>query len=68
MKPACGPPKPTGTPNLCALPTAISAPSSPGDLNIVSASKSQSTIASAPLLLTASIIFLGSLMRPVLSG
>ncbi|CAB4978453.1 unannotated protein [freshwater metagenome] len=37
-----------GTPNLCALPTAISAPISPGDLRSVNANKSQSIMASAP--------------------
>ena len=30
MNPACGPPKPSGTPNRCAEPTTMSAPCSPG--------------------------------------
>lgn len=36
----CGPPKPSGTPNLCAFPNAISAPISFGVFNKHSASKS----------------------------
>ena len=40
MYPACGPPNPIGTPKRCALPTATSAPHSPGDLMSVSASRS----------------------------
>lgn len=40
MNAACGPPKPIGTPNRCALPIAMSAPSSPGGVSSVSASRS----------------------------
>ena len=43
-KPACGPPKPSGTPKRCAEPTAMSAPNSPGGRSSVSASKSAATI------------------------
>ena len=68
MKPACGPPKPIGTPNLCALPTAISAPRSPGDFNRVSASKSQSTIDNAFAFLTCAMAADKSLISPVESG
>ena len=40
MNPAWGPPKPIGTPNLCAEPITISASNSPGALMSVSASRS----------------------------
>ena len=48
MKPACGPPKPKGTPSRCAEPTTTSAPSSPGGVRSVSASRSVVTMARAP--------------------
>ena len=48
-KPACGPPKPIGTPKRCELPTTTSAPNSAGDLSKVSASKSLAIITNAPL-------------------
>jgi len=38
----------SGTPKRCALPTAMSAPNSPGGLMSVSASKSVATVSSAP--------------------
>ena len=44
MKPACGPPKPSGTPNRWLLPTATSAPSSPGLASRVRASRSAATV------------------------
>ena len=47
-KAACGPPKPSGTPKRWALPTATSAPNSPGGLSSVSASRSAATTTSAP--------------------
>ncbi|CAB4845371.1 unannotated protein [freshwater metagenome] len=48
MNPACGPPNPIGTPKRWAEPTTTSAPSEPGDLRRVSASKSAATIAIPP--------------------
>ena len=45
---ACGPPYPIGTPNRCELPTTTSAPSSPGGVSRVKASRSVQTAASAP--------------------
>ena len=48
MKPACGPPKPIGTPKRCAEPTTMSAPISPGGVSSTRASGSAATIASAP--------------------
>ena len=48
MKPACGPPKPSGTPNLCDDPTTTSAPISPGGRISESASKSAATATLAP--------------------
>ncbi len=39
-KAACGPPKPSGTPNLWLDPIATSAPNSPGGTNKVRASRS----------------------------
>ena len=45
--PACGPPKPIGTPKRCAVPTAISAPHSPGALSSVKAKRSVAAITSA---------------------
>ena len=45
---ACGPPKPIGTPNLCELPTAISAPISPGVGIRARAIKSVATAIRAP--------------------
>ena len=47
MKPACGPPKPIGTPKRCAEPTTMSAPISPGGVSSTRASGSAATIASA---------------------
>ena len=48
MKPACGPPKPSGTPKRWAEPTTTSAPSSPGGVSRVSASRSAATATIAP--------------------
>ena len=48
MKAACGPPKPIGTPNRCADPTATSAPRAPGDAPSTQYSGSVATIASPP--------------------
>lgn len=42
-KAAWGPPKPSGTPNLWLLPTAMSAPNSPGAFKMVRASRSVAT-------------------------
>ena len=43
MKPACGPPKPNGTPKRWVVPTAMSAPCSPGGVISVSANRSAAT-------------------------
>ena len=48
IKPACGPPNPSGTPNLCALPTTISAPKLVGSFISVNASKSVVAITTIP--------------------
>ena len=48
IKPACGPPKPNGTPKRCELPTAISAPHSPGAFKTAKANKSVATATIAP--------------------
>jgi len=48
-KPACGPPKPMGTPNRWAEPTTMSAPHSPGGRSIVSDSMSVLTTTFMPL-------------------
>jgi hypothetical protein len=48
MNAACGPPKPIGTPKRWLLPTAMSAPSSPGGVSSVSASRSVATTTSTP--------------------
>ena len=48
MNPACGPPKPIGTPKRWLLPTAMSAPHSPGGVARVSASRSAAAVTSAP--------------------
>lgn len=44
----CGPPKPIGTPKRCVVPTAMSAPSSPGETSRVSARRSAETVTIAP--------------------
>ena len=43
MYAACGPPYPIGTPKRCALPTATSAPNSPGGVSSSSAIRSAAT-------------------------
>ncbi|CFW44635.1 Uncharacterised protein [Bordetella pertussis] len=48
MKPACGPPKPNGTPKRCAEPTAMSAPHCPGGSISASASRSVTQATTAP--------------------
>ena len=68
MKPACGPPNPSGTPNLCALPTAMSAFSSPGDFNKVRLNRSQSIIDRAPQAVTLAIACDKSFISPVEFG
>ena len=47
-KAACGPPNPSGTPKRCAEPIAASAPSSPGGVSSVKASKSVAITTKAP--------------------
>lgn len=46
--PACGPPKPIGTPNRWVVPAAMSTPISPGARSSVNASKSAATVTNAP--------------------
>ncbi|KAG0736499.1 hypothetical protein G6F24_018320 [Rhizopus arrhizus] len=48
MKPACGPPKPNGTPTRCAEPIAMPAPHSPGAASTASASRSGAHATTAP--------------------
>ena len=57
-----------GTPNLCALPTAISAPSSAGVLILAKDRRSQITIAFPPFLWIKLIDSLGSFTSPKVSG
>ena len=48
MKPAWGPPKPSGTPKRCDEPTTMSAPISPGGRSSTRPSRSAATVTSAP--------------------
>ena len=64
MKPACGPPKPIGTPKRCAEPMAISAPYSPGDFSKQSDNRSQANVTSAPRACALSTAGVGSKTRP----
>ena len=48
MNPACGPPKPSGTPKRWLEPTTQSAPAAPGDCTSTSASRSAATATNAP--------------------
>ena len=68
MYPACGPPKPSGTPNRWLVPTAMSAPISPGERSRVSASRSAATTASAPRSCAAAIIGPWSRTWPLAPG
>ena len=68
IKPACGPPKPSGTPNLCALPTAISTPNEPGSSIKVNANKSVAVMTTSPLSLHFETKSFNSLICPVLDG
>ena len=65
---ACGPPYPSGTPNRCALPTAMSAPSSPGGTSSVSASRSHAMATIAPAACARSTKARQSSMRPSVAG
>ena len=65
---ACGPPKPIGTPNLCELPIAISAPISAGVFRIVKAKISQAIIVSTPLSLALVISLVKSRTSPFVPG
>ncbi len=67
-KPACGPPNPIGTPNLCAEPIAISAPHSPGDLIRVRANKSVAMITNVFFALASLIRSMSSGKAPNVSG
>ncbi len=67
-KPACGPPKPMGTPKRWAEPTTTSAPISPGGVSSTSESGSAATIASAPAAWAASISAPRWRTRPVVPG
>ena len=53
--PACGPPKPIGTPKRCETPTTASAPISPGGVNKVKAKRSAATTTCKPFSLAAAI-------------
>ena len=68
INPACGPPKPSGTPNLCALPTAISTPNDPGSSISVNANKSVAVITTNPFSLHLPTNSFNSLISPVLEG
>ena len=68
MNPACGPPKPIGTPKRCDEPMQMSAPNSPGAFRTVSASKSAATIVTAPAALALAKNSAKSSMRPRVSG
>ena len=47
-KAACGPPKPSGTPKRCVVPTTMSAPHSPGGVSRASERRSAATMTAAP--------------------
>ena len=66
--PACGPPNPIGTPNLCADPTAASKPHSPGALSSVKANKSVAAMAKPPCSFISAIARAGLRKAPVLPG
>lgn len=68
MKPACGPPKPIGTPKRWVVPTAMSAPSSPGEVSSVRASRSAATVTIAPSSWACSMTARGSLTAPEAPG
>src|SRR6266511_1725853 len=68
MKPACGPPNHSGTPNRWLDPTATSAPISPGGLSSVSASGSAASATSAPRSWAASTRPVRSRMAPLDPG
>ena len=68
MKPACGPPKNSGTPKRWAEPTAMSAPREPGEVTSTWASRSAATVTSAPASFAAEIRPLRSRIRPVDPG
>ena len=65
---ACGPPYPSGTPKRCALPTATSAPSSPGGFRRVSANKSVAITTIAPASCAAAMPAPGSFTAPSVAG
>ena len=67
-KAACGPPYPIGIPKRCELPTAISAPSSPGVLSFARANKSEINTALPLFLCILLIASLGSFMSPSVPG
>mmetsp|Transcript_6015 Transcript_6015/g.23367 ORF Transcript_6015/g.23367 Transcript_6015/m.23367 type:complete len:235 (+) Transcript_6015:2201-2905(+) len=68
MKPACGPPNPSGTPKRCAEPTAMSAPMSPGLFSSVSARRSVAQTTSVPCAWHASTNSLWSSASPKVLG
>ena len=67
-KPACGPPKPSGTPKRCAEPTAMSAPCSPALLPRTAASGSVARIDVMPAARAAAKVAVRSRTRPVVDG
>ena len=68
MNAACGPPNPIGTPNRCADPMAMSAPSAPGGVVSTHARRSVATTAMPPPAWTRSIASRQSTIAPVEVG
>ena len=68
MKPACGPPKPMGTPKRCIEPTAMSAPMSAGLVTSTIESGSATTTARPPAACTRSMTGARSRTSPVVAG
>ncbi len=68
MYAACGPPNQSGSPKRWVLPTATSAPASPGGVSSVSASRSAATTSSAPASCTLAASGARSTIRPDVPG
>ncbi len=67
-KAACGPPKNSGTPKRCELPTTTSAPHAPGGRSSVKASRSLATTSRAPAACTRAATSSSSKSAPSLAG
>ena len=67
-KPACGPPKPSGTPKRWAEPTATSAPNSPGGRSRARPRRSAAAMQKAPAAWARSKNGAKSWIEPVVSG